>query len=44
LYRHPGLDPGSILSAPDEWIPDQVRDDEKKRTATSHPKAGIAFK
>jgi hypothetical protein len=28
FFHHPGLDPGSILSAPDEWIPDQVRDDD----------------
>ncbi|SBV33308.1 protein of unknown function [uncultured Sphingopyxis sp.] len=26
--RHPGLDPGSILSTLREWTPDQVRGDE----------------
>ncbi|SBV31699.1 protein of unknown function [uncultured Sphingopyxis sp.] len=28
--RHPGLDPGSILSTPREWTPDQVRGDDER--------------
>src|SRR3546814_6533610 len=40
IYRHPGLDPGSMTSAP-PWIPDQVRDDDRldrksKRLNSSH--------
>jgi hypothetical protein len=29
FYRHPGLDPGSILPALREWTPDQVRGDDE---------------
>jgi hypothetical protein len=32
LYRHPGLDPGSI-AATALWTPDQVRGDEKEKTS-----------
>jgi hypothetical protein len=28
-FRHPGLDPGSIHPTLREWIPDQVRDDDR---------------
>src|SRR5690606_5154076 len=37
LHRHPGLDPGSILAAPKEWIPDQVRDDESRNPPQKPP-------
>ncbi len=39
FHRHPGLDPGSMTSAP-LWIPDQVRDDERVGQAGPEPSPG----
>src|SRR3546814_19210783 len=36
--RHPGLDPGSTTSTP-RWIPDQVRDAEKRELRLNRPRS-----